>query len=75
MSFDPAMLVVLAPGGFIILGCSMGLFRAIQAKMAKMRGLGATPAEARPAGCGSCLMAKFCQRDAEECESFSVEAK
>ena len=68
ISFEPAMLIVLAPGGFIILGCCMGAFRAIQAKAAKMRGLGATPAEARPSGCGSCIMAKFCQKDETECE-------
>ena len=62
------MLIVLAPGGFIILGCSMGLFRTIQARAAKMKGLGATPAEARPMGCGSCIMAKFCSKDSSECE-------
>ena len=62
VSFEPAMLVILAPGGFIILGCCMGAFRAIQARAAKMKGLGATPAEARPAGCGSCIMAKFCNK-------------
>ncbi|MBQ3764624.1 MAG: electron transport complex subunit E [Synergistaceae bacterium] len=67
VSFEPAMLVVLAPGGFIVLGCFMAAFRAIQAKAAKMKGLGATPAEARPMGCGSCIMAKFCQKDAAEC--------
>ena len=62
VSFEPAMLVILAPGGFIILGCCMGAFRAIQARAAKMKGLGATPAEARPAGCGACIMAKFCNK-------------
>ena len=67
VSFEPAMLVVLAPGGFIVLGCFMAAFRAIQAKAAKMKGLGATPAEARPMVCGSCIMAKFCQKDAAEC--------
>ena len=71
VSFEPAMLVILAPGGFIILGCCMGAFRAIQARAAKMKGLGATPAEARPAGCGSCIMAKFCNKTEadEECEA------
>ena len=68
VSFEPAMLIVLAPGGFIILGCCMGAFRAIQARAAKMRGLAATPAEARPMGCGSCVMAKFCKKDASDCE-------
>ena len=70
LSFEPAMLIVLAPGGFIILGCCMGAFRAIQARAAKLRGLGATPAEARPMGCGSCIMAKFCNKTEsdETCE-------
>ncbi len=64
VSFEPAMLIVLAPGGFIILGCCMGAFRAIQARF---RGIGATPAEAKT-GCGCCAMAKFCNRDKDECE-------
>ncbi len=62
VSFEPAMLVILAPGGFIVLGICMGAFRAIQARAARMKGLGATPAEARPMGCGSCIMAKFCTK-------------
>ena len=51
------------------LGICMGAFRAIQARAAKMKGLGATPAEARPAGCGACIMAKFCSKTEadEEC--------
>lgn len=71
VSFEPAMLIVLAPGGFIILGCCMGAFRAIQARAAKIRGFGAVPAEARPMGCGACAMAKFCKKleADEECEA------
>ena len=65
VSFEPAMLIVLAPGGFIVLGCCMAAFKAIQA-----RG-GAKPAEAHT-GCGCCAMAKFCGKtDSEksECEA------
>lgn len=69
VSFEPAMLIVLAPGGFIVLGCCMGAFRAIQAKM--KNGIGATPAEAKTSGCGCCAMAKFCKKleADEECEA------
>ena len=71
VSFEPAMLIVLAPGGFIVLGCCMGAFRAIQARAARMKGLGATPAEAKTSGCGCCAMAKFCKKleADEECEA------
>ncbi len=55
--FEPALLVVLAPGGFIVLGCCMGAFRAIQAKLARRRGCDA-PEPA--AGCAACAMAKSC---------------
>ena len=66
VSFEPALLIVLAPGGFIVLGICMGAFRALQARAARMKGLGATPAEARPMGCGACIMAKFCAKSAED---------
>ena len=68
VSFEPAMLIVLAPGGFIVLGCCMAAFRAIQARS---KGIGATPAEAHT-GCGCCAMAKFCNKsesDKTECEA------
>ena len=71
VNFEPALLIVLAPGGFIVLGCCMGAFRAIQARAAKMKGV-ARPAEAAT-GCGCCAMAKFCgklEKD-EECEAKS----
>ncbi|MBQ4469933.1 MAG: electron transport complex subunit RsxE, partial [Synergistaceae bacterium] len=69
VSFEPAMLIVLAPGGFIVLGCCMAAFKAIQA-----RG-GAKPAEAGT-GCGCCAMAKFCGKtEAEKSECGECEAK
>lgn len=71
VSFEPALLIVLAPGGFIVLGCCMGAFRAIQAKLAK----GVTrPAEAST-GCGCCAMAKFCNKTQEEKSICESEAK
>ena len=71
VSFEPALLIVLAPGGFIVLGCCMGAFRALQARAARMKGL-ARPAEAS-SGCGCCAMAKFCKKleKDEECEAKS----
>ena len=57
VSFDPILLVVLAPGGFIVLGCCMGAFRAIQAKLAARKGC-AKPEKA--AGCAGCAMAASC---------------
>ena len=68
-SFEPAMLIVLAPGGFIVLGCCMGAFRAIQAKLAESKGLGAVPAEASE-GCGCCAMAKMCHKDTASAEDI-----
>ena len=62
--FEPAMLLILAPGGFIVVGCCMGAFRALQARAARMKGL-AVPAEAST-GCGCCAMAKFCAKSAAE---------
>ncbi|MBQ9566040.1 MAG: electron transport complex subunit E [Synergistaceae bacterium] len=56
-SFEPALLVVLAPGGFIVLGCCMGAFRAIQAKLAARKGC---PAPEPAAGCSACAMASSC---------------
>lgn len=68
VSFEPALLIVLAPGGFIVLGCCMGAFRAIQSKIASFKGLGAKPAEASSNGCGCCAMAKFCNKAKDECD-------
>ena len=68
VSFEPAMLIVLAPGGFIVLGCCMAAFKAIQARA---KGIGAAPAEA--SGCGCCAMAKFCGKS--ESEKLECEAK
>ncbi|MBQ7150670.1 MAG: electron transport complex subunit E [Synergistaceae bacterium] len=64
VNFEPAMLLILAPGGFIVVGCCMGAFRALQARAARMKGL-AVPAEAST-GCGCCAMAKFCAKSAAE---------
>ncbi|MBR1672301.1 MAG: electron transport complex subunit E [Fretibacterium sp.] len=57
VGFDPILLVVLAPGGFIVLGCCMGAFRAIQAKLAARKGC-AAPEKAK--GCAGCAMAGAC---------------
>ncbi|MDR1508601.1 MAG: electron transport complex subunit E [Synergistaceae bacterium] len=55
--FQPALLVILAPGGFITLGIFMGLFRRYQDWSAARRG--AEP-PARGAGCESCAMSDAC---------------
>ncbi len=72
VDFEPALLVVLAPGGFIVLGCCMGAFRAIQHKLAELReyaggGLMASPAMADEcenkknySGCGGCVFSSKC---------------
>lgn len=74
VDFEPALLIVLAPGGFIVLGCCMGAFRAIRAKLAEMRApaLGASPAFANdcenkigsrsefPTDCGGCVFSSKC---------------
>ena len=57
VSFQPALLVVLAPGGFIVLGCAIGLFRAIQAWWARLKGRLAPKV---PAGCAGCAMSGAC---------------
>ncbi len=72
-SFEPAMLIVLAPGGFIVLGCCMGAFRAIQAKLASFHGV-AKPAAAST-GCGCCAMAKFCRKSESEKSECEGEAR
>ena len=55
--FQPALLVILAPGGFITLGIFMALFRLYQAKMAEKRG---QPLPESAEGCGSCAMGAAC---------------
>ncbi|MCR5346384.1 MAG: electron transport complex subunit E [Fretibacterium sp.] len=58
VGFDPILLVVLAPGGFIVLGCCMGAFRAIQAKLAARKGA-CSPAK-KASGCAGCAMSASC---------------
>jgi electron transport complex protein RnfE len=57
LGFQPALLVVLAPGGFITLGIFMGLFRKYQNWNAARRGAD-TPVHGN--GCESCAMADAC---------------
>jgi electron transport complex protein RnfE len=55
--FQPALLVILAPGGFITLGIFMALFRKLQEWNASRRGA-EEPVHA--SGCDSCAMAGAC---------------
>jgi electron transport complex protein RnfE len=57
--FQPALLVILAPGGFIALGTFMALFRRYQSWVAERRGLSVP--EAADEGCGACGAAAFCK--------------
>jgi len=55
--FQPALLVILAPGGFITLGIFMGVFRGYQDWRAAREGR-ASPAHS--SGCDHCAMAEAC---------------
>ena len=55
--FQPALLIVLAPGGFIVLGVCMAAFRALQAWWAERRG---RPRPEAPLGCSGCAMSAVC---------------
>ena len=55
--FQPALLIVLAPGGFIVLGVCMAGFRALQAWWAARRG---RPRPEAPLGCSGCAMSAVC---------------
>lgn len=55
--FQPALLVILAPGGFIALGIFMALFRMYQNRTAAKKG---EPIPEAAAGCGSCAMNPVC---------------
>lgn len=55
--FQPALLVILAPGGFIALGIFMALFRVYQNWSAAKKG---EPAPEAAAGCASCAMGSLC---------------
>jgi electron transport complex protein RnfE len=61
--FQPALLVILAPGGFITLGIFMALFRRLQEWSAARRG---AAAPAHSSGCDSCAMAEACGIPAKE---------
>jgi electron transport complex protein RnfE len=55
--FQPALLVILAPGGFITLGIFMGVFRRYQDWKAAREG---RASQAHSAGCDHCAMAEAC---------------
>jgi electron transport complex protein RnfE len=55
--FEPGLLMILAPGGFITLGVFMGLFRRYQDWKAARQG---RPAPVHAAGCAGCAMAETC---------------
>ena len=56
--FQPALLVILAPGGFIALGTFMALFRRYQGWLAERRGLAAP--ETNDEGCAACGLSALC---------------
>jgi electron transport complex protein RnfE len=56
--FQPALLVILAPGGFITLGTFMALFRRYQNWLAERRGI--PEPETNDEGCAACGAAAFC---------------
>jgi electron transport complex protein RnfE len=55
--FQPALLVILAPGGFIALGIFMALFRRCQSWLAERKGLAAPEVSE---GCAACGASAFC---------------
>lgn len=55
--FQPALLVILAPGGFIALGIFMALFRVYQAKAAARKGI---TEDAPASGCAACGLGAIC---------------
>ncbi|MDR1482433.1 MAG: electron transport complex subunit E [Synergistaceae bacterium] len=56
--FQPALLVILAPGGFITLGMFMGAFRFFQNRSAEKRGESLPDADS--GGCAACGSAAIC---------------
>jgi electron transport complex protein RnfE len=57
--FQPALLVILAPGGFIALGTFMAIFRLYQQKRAEKRGV-SLPDEPADIACAACPAAGVC---------------
>ncbi|MDR3255123.1 MAG: electron transport complex subunit E [Synergistaceae bacterium] len=69
--FQPALLVILAPGGFIALGTFMALFRVYQRWSAERKG---EPVPDVASGCAACDAAAFCVGGvAVEAEKHSAE--
>jgi electron transport complex protein RnfE len=71
--FQPALLVILAPGGFIALGTFMALFRRYQSWLAEHKGLPVP--ETNDEGCAACGAAALCSavRREEKEENISSE--
>ena len=59
VDFEPALLIVLAPGGFIVLGCCMGAFRAIRARLNAQAAFAADN-KACEGGCACCAFSAKC---------------
>ena len=55
--FEPMVLMTLAPGGFIALGCLLGLMNTVQAKIAARAGRSFTPPQ--HLDCRHCVICKF----------------
>jgi electron transport complex protein RnfE len=70
--FQPALLVILAPGGFIALGTFMALFRVYQRWSADRRGV---PVPQASEGCDVCGAAALCAGGAALAEKRSREAE
>ena len=69
--FQPALLVILAPGGFIALGIFMALFRVYQARAAAKRGV-ILPDSAGEGNCTLCGGGAVCGACGEAGEGFVV---
>jgi electron transport complex protein RnfE len=71
--FQPGLLVILAPGGFITLGIFMALFRGYQSWLAERKGVPAR--ETNDEGCAACGAAAFCvagRRDETSAEGVNA---
>ena len=69
--FQPALLVILAPGGFIALGIAMALFRLYQEQAAKKRGV-TLPDSAGEGNCTFCPAGAICGASGSAGEGFVV---